>query len=73
MLGQIIRRPEIYVLDDSFQHLIIKRMQNFVQELKKKQLDPAVLIVAQRVGTIMHADKIIVLNEGEVVEYGRTS
>ncbi|OJG93912.1 ABC transporter ATP-binding protein/permease [Enterococcus thailandicus] len=66
----IIRRPEIYIFDDSFSALDYQTDAKLRARLKKETTESTVLIVAQRVGTIMHADKIVVLNEGEVVGMG---
>jgi ATP-binding cassette subfamily B multidrug efflux pump len=66
----IIRNPEIYIFDDSFSALDYRTDANLRARLKKETTESTVLIVAQRVGTIMHADKIIVLNEGNVVGMG---
>ncbi|MHC5373530.1 ABC transporter ATP-binding protein [Enterococcus sp. LJL120] len=66
----VIRRPEIYVFDDSFSALDYQTDAKLRARLKKETTESTVLIVAQRVGTIMHADKIIVLNEGKVVGEG---
>lgn len=66
----VIRQPEIYIFDDSFSALDYQTDARLRARLKKETTDAAVLIVAQRVGTIMHADKIIVLNEGDVVGIG---
>lgn len=66
----IIRKPAIYVFDDSFSALDYRTDAQLRSRLKKETVDSTVLIVAQRVGTIMHADKIIVLNEGHVVGEG---
>lgn len=66
----IVRRPEIYIFDDSFSALDFKTDATLRNKLKKETKDSVVLIVAQRVGSIMDADKIIVLNEGEVVGIG---
>ncbi|MDH6364797.1 ATP-binding cassette subfamily B multidrug efflux pump [Enterococcus sp. PF1-24] len=66
----IIREPEIYVFDDSFSALDYQTDAKLRARLKKETTESTVLIVAQRVGTIMHADKIIVLNEGDVVGQG---
>ncbi|HGF7569676.1 TPA: multidrug efflux ABC transporter subunit EfrA [Enterococcus hirae] len=66
----IIRRPEIYIFDDSFSALDYQTDAKLRARLKKETTESTVLIVSQRVGTIMHADKIIVLNEGEVVGIG---
>lgn len=66
----VIRRPEIYIFDDSFSALDYQTDAKLRARFKKETTDSAVLIVAQRVGTIMHADKIVVLNEGDVVGIG---
>ncbi|MCR1944621.1 ABC transporter ATP-binding protein [Enterococcus gallinarum] len=66
----VIRRPEIYIFDDSFSALDYQTDAKLRARLKKETTESTVLIVAQRVGTIMHADKIIVLNEGDVVGIG---
>ncbi|MGG5460446.1 ABC transporter ATP-binding protein [Clostridium sp. B9] len=66
----IVRRPDIYVFDDSFSALDFKTDAILRKELRKETKDAVVLIVAQRIGSIMDADKIIVLNEGEVVGMG---
>ncbi|MBP1043714.1 ABC transporter ATP-binding protein [Vagococcus sp. BWB3-3] len=66
----IIRRPAIYVFDDSFSALDYKTDANLRARLKKETTTSTVLIVAQRVSTIMQADKIVVLNEGDVVAIG---
>lgn len=66
----VIRRPEIYIFDDSFSALDYQTDAKLRVRLKKETTESTVLIVAQRVGTIMHADKIIVLNEGNVVGMG---
>ncbi|EMC0737394.1 multidrug efflux ABC transporter subunit EfrA [Enterococcus faecalis] len=63
----IIRNPEIYIFDDSFSALDYQTDANLRARLKKETTESTVLIVAQRVGTIMHADRIVVLNEGDVV------
>lgn len=66
----IIRNPEIYIFDDSFSVLDYQTDANLRARLKKETTESTVLIVAQRVGTIMHADRIVVLNEGDVVGIG---
>lgn len=66
----IIRDPEIYIFDDSFSALDYQTDAKLRARLKKETTHATVLIVAQRVGTIMHADKIIVLDEGNVVGMG---
>ena len=67
----LIRKPEIYIFDDSFSALDFKTDAILRAELKKETTDAIVLIVAQRIGSIMDADKIIVLDEGEVVGIGK--
>ena len=66
----IARDPEIYIFDDSFSALDYKTDSKLRKELKKYTKDATTLIVAQRIGTIMNADKIIVLNNGKVVGQG---
>ena len=66
----IIRRPEIYIFDDSFSALDFRTDAALRGKLKKETKNSVVLIVAQRISSIMDANKIIVLNEGEVVGIG---
>jgi ABC-type multidrug transport system, ATPase and permease components len=66
----IIRQPAIYIFDDSFSALDYATDAKLRECLKRETTEATTLIVAQRVGTIMQADKIIVLNEGEVVGIG---
>lgn len=66
----IAKNPEIYIFDDSFSALDFKTDAALRKELKRHAKDATVLIVAQRISTIMNADNIIVLNEGEVVGAG---
>ncbi|MBT2731666.1 ABC transporter ATP-binding protein [Carnobacterium sp. ISL-102] len=66
----IIKKPDIYVFDDSFSALDYQTDSKLRARLKLETKKAAVLIVAQRVGTIMHADNIIVLNKGIVVAQG---
>lgn len=66
----IARNPEIYIFDDSFSALDYKTDSILRKELKKYTKDATSLIVAQRIGTIMNADKIIVLNDGIAVGMG---
>ena len=66
----IARHPEIYIFDDSFSALDYKTDFILRQELKKYMKDATTLIVAQRIGTIKDADKIIVLDSGKVVGEG---
>jgi ATP-binding cassette subfamily B protein len=67
----IIRRPKIYVFDDSFSALDFRTDSKLRQALKNEVKDATVLIVAQRIGTIMNADKIVVLQEGRIVGIGK--
>ncbi|MGG7096463.1 ABC transporter ATP-binding protein [Clostridium sardiniense] len=66
----IVRKPEIYIFDDSFSALDFKTDAVLRAKLKEETQDSIVLIVAQRISSILDADKIIVLNEGEVVGEG---
>lgn len=66
----IARNPEIYIFDDTFSALDYKTDTTLRKELKKYTKDATTLIVAQRIGTIKNADKIIVLNEGKIVGEG---
>ncbi len=66
----LVRRPEIYIFDDSFSALDYKTDATLRAALKEETKESIVFIVAQRISTIMNADKIIVLNEGEVVGMG---
>lgn len=66
----IARDPEIYIFDDSFSALDYQTDLKLRQELRKYTKDATHMIVAQRIGTIMHADKILVLDRGECVGIG---
>lgn len=66
----IARDPEIYIFDDSFSALDYKTDAALRQALRDYTKDATSLIVAQRIGTIMHADKILVLDKGECVGIG---
>ena len=66
----IARDPEIYIFDDSFSALDYRTDAVLRSELKKYTKDATSLIVAQRIGTIINADKIIVLDQGECVGIG---
>lgn len=66
----IIRKPEIYIFDDSFSALDFKTDAKLRKKLKEETQDSITLIVAQRVSSIMDATKIIVLNEGVIVGTG---
>ena len=67
----IAKDPEIFVFDDSFSALDFKTDAKLREELSKKTRDKTVIIVAQRISTILNADQIIVLEEGKVVGIGR--
>ena len=66
----IAKNPEIYIFDDSFSALDFKTDAALRKALFKHAKDATILIVAQRISTIMNADNIIVLNEGEIVGSG---
>ena len=66
----ICRDPEIYIFDDSFSALDYKTDRVLRAALRQETKDATHLIVAQRIGTIIHADKIIVLDEGKMVGIG---
>ncbi|HEY3365162.1 MAG TPA: ABC transporter ATP-binding protein [Symbiobacteriaceae bacterium] len=62
----LVRKPEIYIFDDSFSALDFKTDARLRAALRKETMDATVLIVAQRVGTVMDADRIIVLDDGQI-------
>ncbi len=66
----LVRRPRVYVFDDSFSALDFKTDAKLRAALKEETADATVIIVAQRVSTIMDADQIIVLDEGRAVGIG---
>lgn len=66
----LVRKPEIYIFDDSFSALDFKTDAKLRQALKQEVKDAVVMIVAQRVSTIMDANQIIVLDEGKMVGKG---
>ena len=66
----IAREPEIYIFDDSFSALDYQTDSKLRKELKKYTKDATIMIVAQRIGTIISADKIVVLDKGECVGIG---
>ena len=67
----IYRKPEIYIFDDSFSALDYKTDRVLRSALKKETNHTTSLIVAQRIGTIKDADKIIVLDEGKIIGIGK--
>lgn len=66
----LVKRPELYIFDDSFSALDFKTDAALRKALEKETKDVAVLIIAQRVSTIRHANQIIVLHEGKIVGKG---
>lgn len=66
----IIRKPEIYLFDDSFSALDYKTDAKLRAALKKVTEDATIILVAQRVSTVINADQIIVLNEGKIAGIG---
>ncbi|MDD7517690.1 ABC transporter ATP-binding protein [Ruminococcus flavefaciens] len=66
----IVKSPEIYIFDDSFSALDMKTDAALRKELEKYVKNSAVIIVAQRISTIMNADQILVLDEGRIVGKG---
>ena len=67
----VIKNPDIYIFDDSFSALDYRTDAILRRRLKEVTQNATVLIVAQRIGTIMDADQIIVLDKGEIVGRGR--
>ena len=67
----VIKNPEFFVFDDSFSALDFKTDRKVRENLKEEAKDATKLIVAQRIGTVMDADHIVVLSEGKMVGYGR--
>ena len=67
----LVRQPEVYVFDDAFSALDFKTDVRLRQALKKYTTKSTIIIVAQRVSTIIDADNIIVLNDGKVVGQGK--
>ena len=66
----LVKKPEVYLFDDSFSALDFKTDARLRAALKKETTEATVIIVAQRVGTVMDANKIIVLDEGQIVGMG---
>ena len=67
----IASNPKIYIFDDSFSALDFKTESMIRDSLNKNLAKSTILIVAQRVSSIMHADKIVVLDEGKIVGIGK--
>ena len=66
----VVKQPKIYVFDDSFSALDMKTDAKLRKELEEKTKNATVIIVAQRISTILHADQILVLDEGRIVGKG---
>ena len=66
----IAKEPEIYIFDDSFSALDFKTDAKLRRALKEETGDATVLIVAQRISTILHAEQIVVLDQGKIVGIG---
>ena len=66
----LVRKPDIYVFDDSFSALDFKTDATLRKDLKKVTGNSIVMVVAQRISSIMDADRIVVLNEGNVIGMG---
>lgn len=66
----LVRKPDIYIFDDSFSALDFKTDATLRHELKKETTQSIVMVVAQRISSIMDADQIVVLNEGHVIGKG---
>lgn len=66
----LVRRPEIYIFDDSFSALDFKTDARLRSALKKETADATMIVIAQRVTTVMDADQIIVLEDGQMVGMG---
>jgi len=66
----LVRKPEIYIFDDSFSALDFKTDARLRTALKKETAASTVILIAQRVSTVMNADRIIVLDDGEIVGMG---
>ena len=67
----LVKKPELYIFDDSFSALDFKTDAALRKAPAKETQEAAVLIIAQRVSTIQHADQIVVLNEGQMVGLGK--
>ncbi|MFZ7101098.1 MAG: ABC transporter ATP-binding protein [Peptococcaceae bacterium] len=67
----LVRKPPIYIFDDSFSALDFKTDAKLREALKERTGDAAMIIVAQRVSTVMNADQIVVLDEGRIAGIGK--
>lgn len=66
----VMKQPEIYVFDDSFSALDMKTDQTLRKNLKAAMGDATIILVAQRVSTILDADRILVVDDGMIVGQG---
>ena len=66
-----MKKADLYIFDDSFSALDFKTDAALRKALKEEVADAAVLIIAQRINTILNADQIMVLDEGRIVGIGR--
>ncbi|HBN96276.1 MAG TPA: multidrug ABC transporter ATP-binding protein, partial [Firmicutes bacterium] len=66
----VVRKPKVYLLDDTFSALDYKTDARLRTDLAKSAENATIIVVAQRVSTIFHADQIIVLDEGKIVGQG---
>ena len=66
----IAKKPEIFLFDDSFSALDFKTDRALRQQLKEHTKEATTIIVAQRISTILHADQILVLDEGKMAGIG---
>lgn len=67
----VVRKPDIYIFDDSFSALDFRTDAKLRKELKSVTRDSIVIVVAQRIGTILDAEQIVVLDEGKIVGIGK--
>lgn len=66
-----MKKADLYIFDDSFSALDFKTDAELRKALKKEIKDSAILIIAQRINTILNADQIIVLDDGKIVGIGK--
>jgi ATP-binding cassette subfamily B protein len=69
----LMKNPDIYLFDDSFSALDFTTDAKLRRALKKHTAEAAVIVIAQRIGTIMNAEQIIVLDEGKIAGIGTHS
>ena len=66
----VAKHPDVFIFDDSFSALDYKTDVSLRRALKEKTADSTVIIVAQRISTILHAEQILVLDEGKIAGAG---